>query len=205
MTLFLIRHGETALGAAQVIQRADTPLSERGVDQAGRLGARLAALGVSRILSSDLRRAEMTAESVARETGAGIELEPLLQERSFGALRGTPYAELECDVFAPDSDPPGGETWDVFNGRIENTWKRVREVAAEATGNLAIVTHGLVCMRLVKVHLDAVGWVEDRDPPLRFDNTGLTLVEAARPWRVTLLNCTSHLAGESDGRRSAPA
>ena len=57
MTLLLIRHGETALGAAHVIQRADTPLPERGVVQADRLPPRLAALGVSLILSSELRPA----------------------------------------------------------------------------------------------------------------------------------------------------
>ena len=201
MTLLLIRHGETALGAAHVIQRADTPLSERGVVQADRLAPRLAALGVSRILSSDLRRAEMTADSISRATGTAVELEPLLRERSFGDLCGTPYAELESDIFAPDSDPPGGETWDAFNARLERTWSRLREVSAETTGNLAIVTHGLVCMGLITAHLDAADLTDAG--VLRFDNTGLTLVDAAHPWRVTLLNCTSHLAGEDDGRQSA--
>jgi len=205
VTLFLIRHGETALGAARVIQRADTPLSPRGIDQAEQLAPRVAALGVSRILCSDLRRAEMTAEPIARESGVEIEIEPLLQERSFGDLRGTPYAELALDVFAKDSDPPGGETWDVFNARVENTWARIREAAAETAGNLAIVTHGLVCMRLVMAHLDATELIASHEPPLRFSNTGLTLVEGAHPWRVTLLNCTSHLANENDGQQSWPA
>jgi probable phosphoglycerate mutase len=205
VTLCLIRHGETALGAARVVQRADTPLSERGLNQADHLARRLAALGVSRILSSDLRRAAMTAEAIARDTGVEIEFEPLLQERSFGDLRGTPYSELEIDMFAPDSDPPGGETWDVFNARVEATWVRLREVAKETAGNLAIVTHGLVCLRLVTAHLDAAGLADGLEPPLRFDNTGLTLIEATPPWRLTLLNCTSHLGGEGDGRKSAPA
>ena len=204
MSLFLIRHGETALGAARVIQRANTPLSERGQGQADRLAQRLAALGVARILSSDLRRAEMTAEAIERETGVGIELEPLLQERSFGDLRGTPYSELTSDIFAPDAAPPGGETWDAFNARVEKTWAHVREVAAETAGNLAIVTHGLVCTQLVTAHLESADLTEGIEQPLRFDNTGLTLVEAIHPWRLTLLNCTSHLAGESNGRRSAP-
>ncbi len=205
MILCLIRHGETALGAARVIQRAETPLSEHGQNQADHLAKRLAALGVSRILSSDLRRAAMTAEAIARDTGVEIEFEPLLQERSFGDLRGTRYSELEVDIFAPDSDPPGGETWDVFNARVERGWARIRAVAAETAGNLVIVTHGLVCTRLVTAHFDAVGLTDGLEPPLRFDNTGLTLIEAIHPFRLTLLNCTSHLAAEDDSRRSAPA
>jgi len=217
MTLFLIRHGETELGASRVIQHANTPLSLRGIDQADRLAPRVAALGVTRILSSDLRRAEMTAEPIARESGVKIEIEPLLQERSFGDLRGTPYAELDQDVFAPDSNPPNGETWDAFNARVENTWARIREVAAETAGNLAIVTHGLVCLRLnlaivthglvclrlIAAHLEAVEVTAACTPPLFLANTGLTLVEGAPPWRVTLLNCTNHLTSEGEGRQSA--
>ena len=149
MAIFIIRHGETALGAAGIIQRPETPLSDRGRSQASRLSRRLAELEVGRILSSDLRRAEMTAEPVARETGLPIELEPLLQERNFGDLRGMPYAELSCDPFAPDSDPPGGETWEVFHARVDAGWDRLREAVDATQGNLAVVTHGLVCRSLV--------------------------------------------------------
>jgi hypothetical protein len=68
----------------------DTPLSLRGVAQAERLAARLAELSVARILSSDLARARMTAERVQAAARAALELEPLLQERNFGDLAGSP-------------------------------------------------------------------------------------------------------------------
>ncbi|HIF20390.1 MAG TPA: hypothetical protein EYQ27_00445 [Gemmatimonadetes bacterium] len=55
--IYLIRHGQTAYNAAAVIQPADTPLNERGLDQADRLAARLGALGVAHVLASDLPRA----------------------------------------------------------------------------------------------------------------------------------------------------
>ena len=42
MTILLIRHGETALNAARIVQPADTPLSERGIAQARALARRLA-------------------------------------------------------------------------------------------------------------------------------------------------------------------
>ena len=74
MTLLLIRHGETALNAARVLQPADTPLSARGAAQAEALAGRLAAWrGAPRepggaplagILSSDLPRALATAEAI---------------------------------------------------------------------------------------------------------------------------------------------
>ena len=42
MSILLIRHGETALNAARIVQHPETPLNERGVGQARRLAERLA-------------------------------------------------------------------------------------------------------------------------------------------------------------------
>ena len=93
VAIFLIRHGETLGNAARVVQRPDNPLSSRGIAQAERLAARLAAEGVAAILASDLARAVATAEAVRAATGAPLRFDPLLQERNFGDIRGTPYAE----------------------------------------------------------------------------------------------------------------
>ena len=91
MSLLLIRHGETALNVARVLQPADTPLSARGVMQAEALARRLATLDVVAIVSSDLPRALCTAEAIAAATGAPIETSALLQERNFGDWRGQPW------------------------------------------------------------------------------------------------------------------
>ena len=107
--IYLVRHGETALNAARILPPPATPPSERGVAQAERVAARLAGAGLVRILVSDLRRAEMTAEAIARASGAPLARDPDLAERNFGALRGRPYAELGLDPFAPDYEPPERE------------------------------------------------------------------------------------------------
>jgi len=195
VAILLIRHGETAANAARVVQKPDAPLSARGEAQAGRLAGRLAGAGVARILASDLARAARTAERVQRATGAPLELEPLLRERNFGEIRGTAYAELGIDIFAPGYRPPGGEDWEAFHARIDEAWARIRALAQSLDGHLAVVTHGLVCHSLATRHLASAGG----DPsPMRFDNTAVTQISAAPPWRITLLNCTAHLApGES--------
>ena len=46
MKVYLVRHGETSLNAARILQRLDTPLSERGVKQVERVAQRLASAGV---------------------------------------------------------------------------------------------------------------------------------------------------------------
>jgi len=195
--LFLIRHGETAGNALRIVQRPDIALSPRGVTQAERLARRLAREGITRIVSSDFVRAVSTAEYLQRATGAPLSFEPLLQERSFGDLRGTPYAELGFDMFAPDYAPQNGETWPLFHARVDRAWARMQELAAATGGGLAVVTHGLVCRSLAARHLILA---DGEVVPERWENTSLTIVDWPAPWRVRLLNCVAHL----DGLDAAP-
>ena len=190
MSIFLIRHGETAGNAARIIQRPDIPLSARGRAQAERLARRLADAGIAGILSSDLARAAMTAEHLSRVTGLPVAFESLLHERNFGDIRGTAYADLSFDPFDLSYAPPNGESWDVFHARVDRAWARVREVAAATQGHLAVVTHGLVCRSLAGRHL---ALPEGQTVPERWENTSVTIVEGRAPWRVQLLNCATHL------------
>jgi len=190
--IYLIRHGETPGNAARIVQRPEIPLSARGEAQAERLARRLASAPIAAILSSDLRRAAMTAEPLAHATGTGITFEPLLHERNFGDIRGTAYADLGLDPFDPDYAPPNGETWPVFHARVDRAWARIREMAAATRGDLAVVTHGLVCKSLAGRYLVLP---DGEGVPERWENCSVTLVEADAPWRVQLLNCCAHLDG----------
>ena len=187
--IYLIRHGETALNANRTFQPPATPLSERGLDQARRLGARLVSAGITRILASDLARAAMTAEAVRDATGAPLEFDSELHERNFGDLRGRAYESLGFDADALGYTPPNGESWEVFHERVARAWPRVLAVAARTEGPLAVVTHGLVCRALLSFHvLPAPGLA----PPSGFRNTSLSVLEGV-PWRATLIDCVAHL------------
>ncbi|HEU4732805.1 MAG TPA: histidine phosphatase family protein [Kofleriaceae bacterium] len=199
MAILLIRHGETAGNAARVVQRPDVPLNARGIRQSVRLAERLRAHGFAHVLCSDLVRARMTAEPL-RAHGAAIEETALLQERNFGDLRGTPYAELTSDPFAPDYVPPGGESVEVFHDRVARAFALICERRRGLAGPLVVVTHGLVCRAMLERHArcDAV--------PAHFDNTSVTLLDAAPPYVARLVNCTQHLIGmpEPPGMPEAP-
>jgi probable phosphoglycerate mutase len=192
MSIFLIRHGETAGNAARIVQRPDIPLSERGIAQAERLARRLTGAGITSILASDLRRAAMTAEPLAAVTGLPIAFEPLLHERNFGDIRGTAYADLGFDPFDAGYAPPNGESWEVFHARVDHAWARVRAAAAATAGHLAVVTHGLVCKSLAGRYLALPA---GEGVPERWENTSVTIIDARAPWRVELLNCCAHLDG----------
>ncbi|HUI27014.1 MAG TPA: histidine phosphatase family protein, partial [Candidatus Kryptonia bacterium] len=188
-----------ASNAARVVQTPETPLSDRGVIQAELLARRLATESVSDILSSDLPRALMTAERLQVATGAALRLDPRLQERNYGAIRGRAYADIGVDILAPDYEPPGGECWADFHARVDVVWIEITRAAARAVGGLAVVTHGLVCGSLASRHLRLP---DGGSPPQRWGNTSLTIIDARPPWSVRLLNCTAHLdAATVDDKR----
>ena len=197
MSIYLIRHGETPSNAARVLQTAAMPLSQLGIEQARRLAARLAGAGIKRILSSDLRRAEMTARAVHDATEAPIQFEPLLQERNFGDLRGTAYDDLGFDPFAAGYEPPAGESWDSFHERVHKAWDQVQQTVANISGNLAVVTHGLVCRAIVERH--ATLGEGSVDSPYSFANTSLTVITQDAPFQVETLACTRHLDPDTHG------
>ncbi len=191
MLIYLIRHGETAANAARILQTPDTPLSEKGLRQAQLLAHRLADAGITDIWSSDLTRAVMTAEKLQSTTGATLRLDTALQERNYGDARGTAYADLGVDILAPDYAPPGGETWETFHARVDALWDRLTAALPGIRGDLAVVTHGLVCYSLALRHLV----IADTDQsPVRWTNTSVTLIDGAPPWTVRKLNCIEHLS-----------
>ncbi|HEY2734321.1 MAG TPA: histidine phosphatase family protein [Polyangiales bacterium] len=190
MSIILVRHGETAGNASRVLQQPDVPLNERGQRQAAQLAERLRTFEVAHVLCSDFARTRMTAAPIrARFPGAPYEESALLRERDFGDLRGRPYAEIAGDPFAPDFVPPNGESWEVFNRRVAQAFALIAERRRGLSGDLLVVTHGLVCGGLLHRHLHFADFVAPRG----FDNTSVTVFDPIPPHRVRTLNCTEHL------------
>ncbi|TMQ04543.1 MAG: histidine phosphatase family protein [Deltaproteobacteria bacterium] len=185
MAILLVRHGETSGNAARVIQRPEVALNERGILQAAQLAGRLFALGFAHVLCSDLLRARMTAAPLARGSVV-IEETPVLQERNFGDLRGTPYAALTEDPFAPGFVPPNGESVEVFHRRVAQAFALILERRRGLSGPLVVVTHGLLCRALLANHTAAA-------VPDAFANAGLTVLDPDPPFAARLVNCTRHL------------
>lgn len=206
MSIVLIRHGETPLNAARVIQPADTPLSERGRAQATAVARRLAgqggepassagsalALAPAAILSSDMPRAFETATAIAAATGLDLRATELLHERNFGELRGRAYDELGFDPLATGDAPPGGESVVEFEERVARAFEEIIALRAEFEGDLVVVTHGLVIRTLLERHAllpQGLGL------PGSLANASVTILAAVAPHEALLVNCTRHLHG----------
>lgn len=208
MAILLIRHGETAGNRNRIIQVPETPLSQDGLEQAARLGERLANEPIAEIWSSHLPRAHQTAHAIVRTTGAPLVIHEELEERNLGDLRGTAYADLDFDPFAPGYRPPGGEDWESFHARVDRMWERIerhwfeRHAGRGDAVHLAVVSHGLFLRSLFERRLlsrDELARFGDAEGKLTILNTALSIVSppparssGSRP-RVELLACTAHL------------
>jgi broad specificity phosphatase PhoE len=190
MTILWLRHGETALNAARIMQPADTPLSPRGLAQAAAAAARLAALRPVAILSSDLPRARQTAAALAAATGLPVLEDELLRERNFGALRGRAWDTLDFDPTELLEAPEGGESMAEFHARAAQAWARATALRATLPGTLVVVSHGLLIHAALQRHAH---WPANITLPARLDNTAVCEVAADAPHGLLRVNCTLHL------------
>jgi probable phosphoglycerate mutase len=197
MSIILVRHGETALNAARVMQPADTPLSERGLAQAAAVGRRLSSRRIAGIVSSDLPRARLTADAIAAQTGLPVHTDMLLRERDFGQLRGRPYDTLGFDPLSMADAPPGGESAAAFDERVLQAFDALLLRHGELDGDLVAVTHGLFIRVLLAGPLRQVAGLLGG---LHLGNTCVSIIDAAPPHTLQLLNCTEHLADGDDRR-----
>jgi broad specificity phosphatase PhoE len=199
MTILLVRHGETVDNASHIFQMPDSLLSENGNEQAAQLAERIAHTNTSDILCSDYLRTKETASYIVSRTKIEPNYLELLRERNFGELRGRPYADLDFDPFALDYQPTNGESWPCFEARISLVWNHIVTRAAQAKGDVLVVTHGFVCHSIIANHARLMA---GQEAPTRWGNTSLTEIEAALPWQIIRLNCTEHLgrSTESSGR-----
>lgn len=193
MTLLFVRHGETALNAARVMQPADTPLSPRGLAQAQAVAQRLAPLRPAAVLSSDLPRALQTAQAIAAAAGGlAVQTTALLHERHFGDFRGRPHDSFSFDPIAMTEAPPGGESMADFLHRVAQAFAQAVALRAALDGPLVVVSHGLVIRALLGPHVGVPAGVP---VPARIGNTSVTEVEPAPPHRALRVDCMRHLLG----------
>ena len=197
--LIAVRHGETAWNVEARLQgQLDVPLNERGHEQARRTAHWLAEDAPEVVVSSDLARAQATAQADVEFQRDAVEAGDRLRERSFGRFQGMTHMEVaerwpeqsqRWKSRDPEFAPGDGESLNVFYARCVEATLRIAERHAGKT--VVLVAHGGVmdCLyrAATRAPLDAPRtWQLDNAAINRLLHTssGLTMVG----W-----NDTSHL------------
>ena len=142
---FIVRHGETDWNKERRTQgHSPTLLNETGIKQAEQTAETLKNEEIGLILSSDLPRAKMTAEIIAKATGAEIIFDANLRERNWGEVEGKLMEEWHKTYpntnSSYESRPPGGESLRELEERVWKNFQNHKGVHAHK--NVVIVTHG---------------------------------------------------------------
>ncbi len=185
-TILLARHGETDWNRDHRWQgHADPPLNDTGRVQAGELARALVAANPDGVVSSDLRRAQETAEIVATTLGLGLSLDDRLREVDVGEWSGLTTAEVEARYPAGAARRRAGGTGWEHGESYEAMAARVVAVlqelaAARPQARLVVITHGGP-MRAVWA---AAGEAPDKRP--RYGNCALEelTIESGRIRRI---------------------
>jgi broad specificity phosphatase PhoE len=144
--ILLARHGETDDNAVGRFQgHRNPPLNERGRAQARALADAMAGEGIVALYASPLRRARETAEIV----GAGLGLEPVLDERlmeiDVGEWAGLLHHEIadgdleRWRAAEPSFRFPGGES---VAEQVERVGAAIGDVRAAGRLPALVVCHG---------------------------------------------------------------
>jgi broad specificity phosphatase PhoE len=126
--LYLARHGETAWTlSGQHTGLTDVPLTERGEQDARRLGDRLRGLSFAQVLTSPLQRASRTCELAGFGSAAAQDRD--LLEWNYGRYEGRTSADIhkerpDWDLFR-DGCPDGEKAADV-GARVDRVIARAR-------------------------------------------------------------------------------
>ncbi len=209
---YFIRHGESESNATPGLAAGlnyDSPLTDKGVEQARLLGQRLKREGVEfdRVYSSTLDRARKTARfmlDAMGETERDVPAADALIEQQLAGWRGVPIEEVytpENRAYiankGPDFVPPGGEPLRIVQRRVSG-WLESEIIFNEDLAStpqdltIAVVGHGMAWRCLFQYIMgfrDALLW------KVTVDNTSISrFVFDHNGWSVIRLNDTYHLS-----------
>jgi glucosyl-3-phosphoglycerate phosphatase len=197
----LVRHGESVANLSQRWQgQGDSALSELGRAQASALARRVASRVFTRVVCSDLQRAEHTARALERP----YERDREFREFDIGAWEGCTRDEIaqrfpeqlaRLDA-GEDIALGGGESYGAFCARVDRALASLRDALAPGEHAL-VVCHGGVIGALVSA---ALGLRGVRELPIaRVLNTSITELEFDANGRacVHVFNDSYHLSSLS--------
>ena len=150
-TLYLVRHGESEANAAHIFAgQTESPLTERGREQARVVASALQPVHFDRIVTSTLSRTKDTAAEIAADRALTVEVFDELKEIDLGEAAGKPFDEVRG---LPNYDGEGFTQWpggESLEQVVRRAMGVIDRLVAESPGStICVVGHGGVTRILV--------------------------------------------------------
>lgn len=206
--LYIVRHGEAICNVQGTNGGVEScqGLTERGHEQARRLGERLAAgeIKVDVLYGSTLRRARETAQAASEGLNLPIHWDDDLQEVRPGEADGLTYTEVRERFETDETDnvyrpwAPGAESWAMFVARAGRVLNRL--VHQHAEQSIMVVAHGGIIdstfFTLMGLPLRAGGYVGFNTKHTSITQWRLNQNERDERWLLMRYNDIAHLDRE---------
>jgi len=153
--IYIIRHGQTDWNIEHRTQgQTDIVLNTEGIKQAELITQKIVNLKIDSIISSDLKRAYMTAQIINEKFNKIIVADKRLREFNFGTLEGIPRDQITQEIWGKFNENPkqfNAETKkEVFN-RIKSFIDDIK--SENLNKNVLVVTHGGP-IRMINYYMD---------------------------------------------------
>lgn len=153
--IYIIRHGQTDWNIEHRTQgHTDIALNKNGIVQAELISQKIANLKIDSIISSDLKRAYMTAQIINKNFNKNIETDKRLREFCFGTLEGITRDKITQEIWDDFNKNPkqfNAETKEEIFNRIKSFIDDIK--SNNINKNTLVVTHGGP-IRMIKYYLD---------------------------------------------------
>ena len=153
--IYIIRHGQTDWNIEHRTQgHTDIALNKNGIEQAGLITQKIANLKIDNVISSDLKRAYMTAQIINKNFNKTIETDKRLREFCFGTLEGITRDKITQEIWDDFNKNPkkyNAETNEEVFIRIKSFINDIK--SNNINKNTLVVTHGGT-IKTIKYYLD---------------------------------------------------
>jgi broad specificity phosphatase PhoE len=188
-TVYFVRHGESEANAGDAIYHGEqTPLTEKGKQQAQFIAERCKKLDAQVLIASTAVRAQQTAEYIAETTGLKTEINGLFTERKppvelMGRSREEPDArtmehEWMLSFLQEGKKVASGENYDELK---ERTIQALEHLKGRGEERILVATHGFFLHMVAALVLLGEKLTAEEfgrmTPAIWIDNTGITRLE----------------------------
>lgn len=153
--IYIIRHGQTDWNIEHRTQgQTDIALNTNGIKQAELITRKIVNLKIDNIISSDLKRAYMTAQIINKNFNKNIKTDKRLREFCFGTLEGITRDKITQEIWDDFNKNPkqfNAETKEEIFNRIKSFIDDIK--SNNINKNTLVVTHGGP-IRMIKYYLD---------------------------------------------------
>lgn len=203
--IYVVRHGQSTFNATENLEsykhdgELDSPLTEKGKEQARNLAKKLKNENFAAVLSSDMNRTRETAEIIAKEEDLEVATDSTIRERSIydylnsrNELKEGGLEKLTAEILSDlqdlnDKSKMKYKHSDGMESAEEGALRLLRYIIGAqekySGKTILLVSHGNI-MRSLLTHL---GWAKyDELPTGTLENTGYFVLESdGKNFKVT--------------------